>query len=300
MKENLRNILLKWNIKTDDVIQIYDTAYQVSGERILKVYDNRDELERNINIIMILDEMNVPVGKIVETKERKKYVADGEYYYIISKKLPGSNLVNLKENLSLALEMGRIIANLHVAFLECEKRVMCRENSLLGELKGYVQPVLLENDWHFVSQEQFEKTVSELEKLYDKLPVQLIHRDVHFGNFLFDKDKFSGYIDFDLSQRNIRIFDLCYFAIGLLSEQENTNLATEEWLEILTNVFLGYNEKKELKEEEKQAVPYVMKSIEFIFVAWFLQEKDMDCVKNAVELITFVDNNSQQICESIR
>ena len=34
------------------------------------------------------------------------------------------------------------------------------------------------------------------------LPVQLIHRDVHFGNFLFDEGKFSGYIDFDLSQRN--------------------------------------------------------------------------------------------------
>ena len=29
--------------------------------------------------------------------------------------------------------------------------------------------------------------------------------------FLFYNNKFSGYIDFDLSQINIRIFDICYF-----------------------------------------------------------------------------------------
>lgn len=32
----------------------------------------------------------------------------------------------------------------------------------------------------------------------------------------FQEGKFSKYMDFDLSQRNIRIFDLCYFMLGLL------------------------------------------------------------------------------------
>lgn len=41
--------------------------------------------------------------------------------------------------------------------------------------------------------------------LYSKLPIQLIRREVHLGNLLFDNNKFSGYIDFDLSQKNIRI-----------------------------------------------------------------------------------------------
>ena len=42
---------------------------------------------------------------------------------------------------------------------------------------------------------------------------------MHFGNFLFQEGSFSGYIDFDLSQKNIRIFDLCYFLAGLLAEE---------------------------------------------------------------------------------
>lgn len=75
---------------------------------------------------------------------------------------------------------------------------------------------------------------------YDMLPRQLIHRDVHFGNFLFDHGEFSGYIDFDLSQKNIRIFDICYFLTGLLSSQIGSGLDTEEWLRIVKDAAAGY------------------------------------------------------------
>jgi len=35
---------------------------------------------------------------------------------------------------------------------------------------------------------------------------------------LFDQGKLTGYIDFDLSQKDARIFNICYFLMGLLSE----------------------------------------------------------------------------------
>lgn len=87
------------------------------------------------------------------------------------------------------------------------------------------------------------------------------------GNFLFDNEKFSGYIDFDLSQRNIRVFDLCYFMLGLLSEEESLDISEEQWFDILKYLFSGYEQENELLPEEKQAVPYVMKAIELLFVA---------------------------------
>lgn len=134
-----------------------------------------------------------------------------------------------------------------------------------------------------------------MEFLYANLPVQLIHRDVHFGNFLFSKGEFSGYIDFDLSQKNIRIFDLCYFMLGLLSEEEKMNISENEWFEILKNVFLGYEQKIKLTKEEKEAVPLVMKSIELLFAAWFIRQEDIRCVENAMEIYGFVDKNTDKI-----
>lgn len=44
---------------------------------------------------------------------------------------------------------------------------------------------------------------------------------------------FSGYIDFDLSQRNIRIFDIAYFLLGLLSDKEYNTLSEDSWLIIV-------------------------------------------------------------------
>ncbi len=173
------------------------------------------------------------------------------------------------------------------------------DNSLLGEMKGWIKEVFCKNGWKYIEERLFEEMVNRLEALYDKLPVQLIHRDVHFGNFLFDNGKFSGYIDFDLSQRNIRIFDLCYFVLGLLSEEDKLEVASEEWFSVLKDVFEGYNSKLQLSEEERMAVPYVMKSIELLFAAWFLGQNDIKCVESAMKIFGFVDESEEKIFQVI-
>ena len=148
--------------------------------------------------------------------------------------------------------------------------------------------------------EEYEKIVSQLEEVYDKLPVQLIHRDVHFGNFLFANGEFSGYIDFDLSQRNIRIFDLCYFLLGLLSEEAKMGITEELWFEFMKNVFIGYQKKQELSEVEKKAIPYVMECIELLFVSYYESINDVCCAQNAYQLFEFVKRQENRIWRSIQ
>ena len=120
------------------------------------------------------------------------------------------------------------------------------------------------------------------------------------GNFLFDNGQFSGYIDFDLSQRNIRIFDLCYFMLGLLSEEEVLDISEEQWFSILSNFFAGYEQEQELMAEEKKAVPYVMEAIELLFMAWFMEQKDVKCIEDAMRIYCFVNKNRQDIWENIK
>jgi len=300
MKNRIKHIITNWNITNPIFTQIYDTAWQIGNEYILKVYENPDMLERNIKIITILDNMEIPTGKIILSKKETTYIHDDKYYYILLEKMQGSNIVSLKNNLALAAEMGEILARLHIAFKECEIQNEFWDNSLLNEMNGWVRNFFQDIGWKYIDEKDFDKTVLNLKNLYDKLPVQLIHRDVHFGNFLFAQGRFSGYIDFDLSQRNIRIFDLCYFCIGLLSEEEYMDITKEEWFELLGNVFMGYRRKLALSLEEIQAVPYVMESIELLFAAWFFGEKDLKCAKDAIELYKFVQCNEQKIVHSIK
>ncbi len=136
--------------------------------------------------------------------------------------------------------MGETIASLHVMFRECEKKIPFWDNSLLDEMEGWVKDILTADGWKLIRKQEYESSVKRLRTVYAVLPKQLIHRDVHFGNFLFQNGEFSGYIDFDLSQRNIRIFDLSYFLAGLLAKESGNNLQKEEWLRILHDVLSGY------------------------------------------------------------
>ncbi len=83
--------------------------------------------------------------------------------------------------------------------------------------------------------------------------------------------------------------------LGLLSEEEILVITEEQWFDILKHFFEGYERECKLQIEEKQAVPYVMKSIELLFVAWFMKQNDMKCAEDAVKIYEFVERNKGKI-----
>ena len=299
MKNKLTQILNHWDLSNSDVKQIYNTAWQVGNDYVLKEYQNNNMLERNVKILQILEKMNIPVGKIILTKNNEQYVSMDNMFYFLSSKLPGNNIIQIRNSNEFALLMGEIIADLHIAFKECENTELFWNNSLLDEMNGWVKSGFEANNWKYINKEEYEKTVSQLAMVYDDLPVQLIHRDVHFGNFLFSDGKFSGYIDFDLSQRNIRIFDLCYFLLGLLSEEVKLEITEEIWFDFLKNVFVAYDRKHKLTETERKAVPYVMECIELLFVSYFEGINDVRCAEDAYNIYEFVKRQEERIWRNV-
>ena len=86
-------------------------------------------------------------------------------------------------------------------------------------------------------------------------------------------------LDFDLSEKNIRIFDPCYAATAILSESfENDNLdKLSQWVVIYKNILYGYDEVAKLSDNEWKAIPFVIITNQFISTAWFSkQEKYKD------------------------
>lgn len=295
LRDKIDTVLVHWGLQGCKTKQIYDTAWQVEDDYVLKEYQDVKMLERNLKMLHLLNERNIPVAQVIPTGNGEEYVLAGGAFYFLSKKLPGNNITRIDSDSPLAWSMGEIIARLHAAFQKCEPLDMFWDNSLLDEMNGWIRESMEKNGWQRISKEEYERTVSQLAAVYEQLPVQLIHRDIHFGNFLFADGVFSGYIDFDLSQRNIRIFDLCYFLLGLLSEEEGLRITEETWFPFLGDVFAGYESILKLSEAEKKAVPYVMECIELLFVAWFEKENNDKCAENACELYKFVRQREDRI-----
>lgn len=289
MREMIEQILPLWGIESGQVLQIYSSAWEIDHSYVIKIYDDEKRLERNIKISEILLDCNVPAAKTVLTKTEEKYVKYQGFYFLMSEKLKGSSISDRKDK-TTAWKMGCAIAQLHRALVECEREVEFWDNSLLEEMKGWVRETLTANEWKPLREEEYLKPVAMLESVYDHLPKQLIHRDVHFGNFLFLEGDLSGYIDFDLSQRNIRIFDICYFLTGLLAEETDNAFTQDEWMAAVQAVIAGYESISSLSEKEKSAVPCVMECIEILFVAYSLREKDTKHANDACNVFRFIQN----------
>ena len=179
MKEIIERILPLWEIENRQLLQIYPSAWEINHSYVIKVYDDKKQLERNIKISEILWDCTIPVARTVLTKTGEKYVGHKDTYFLLSEKLKGSNISDMKDK-AIAWEMGCAIARLHMAFMKCEREVECWDNSLLKEMKGWIRESLIKNEWRILSEEEYSKTVEALESVYDYLPKQLIHRDVHF------------------------------------------------------------------------------------------------------------------------
>lgn len=288
--DKIKQTLMHYNDLDHEVIKLTNTAYLIDNNYIIKQYDDFNKHIKNIKIFNLLYQEGIPVSKIIKTKDEKDYITLDDNYYFMYEKLKGESIKEIKDGSSLDYLMGETIALLHVALKNIESKEEFYHNSLLGELSGWIKESFEKSNYKYINKEEFESIDNELTSVYDKLEKQLIHRDVHFDNFLFYNNKFSGYIDFDLSQINIRIFDICYFLLSLLSNQEEFIITIDKWKKVISNVISGYQKYIKLNEYEIKAIPLVMKCIELLFIAYFNNINDDKSATEALKIYKIVKN----------
>ncbi len=295
---NVQQVMTKYGIE-GDIKQIYSTAWNIGDEFVLKKYVKLDELKRNIDVLNTLYGEQIPVPKIINTLNDEKYVKDEDDYWLLTTKLKGCNIVNVNKcNEQWFFKMGEIIARLHKAFDKCEGKINCWNNSLLGEMESWIRKNICNKK--IIDENEFEGIINKFRLVDKELSYGLIHRDVHLGNFLFYNNEFSGYIDFDLSQKNIRIFDLCYFMLGLLLEDEENKVDEMQWFQYLKSLVKGYASIIPISTVERESIPLVMKCIELLFAAYFIEEKDERAMKDSLKLYEFCKNNYNKIKRSVQ
>ncbi|MFY9390978.1 MAG: helix-turn-helix domain-containing protein [Limnochordia bacterium] len=307
-ESQLRKILENWDIDqslpiTDiylaDGAKVSGNVWHVGDGYILKT-GSREKLLTDLQIAKALRDQGFDASLPVVTKTRQEYL-DDKVVFVLTRGIKGSPLPRSdrfgEHRFGFAQEYGWAIARLHKALKAIQDDILPDEVNLYQNVLEWALPSVQRQNiqWNMgLDDSFFADFIETFGKLYDKLPKQLIHRDPNPSNILFRDGRVSGFIDFDLSQINIRLWDVCYCATGILSA--GSEEAYNAWLDILGGILNGYGIEETLTEAEKQAVFYVICSIQMICIAYFeSQDKYKELARTNRDMLRFIVENRERI-----
>lgn len=274
-------VLKHWNLENETISDIYykgtgnknDSAYYVGDSFVIKFTADLGKLKNHIELSKSVENIGVFSAAPIKTKENQEYVKDGELYYFLTKRLCGSQMTagDMYESdyLAKARFVGEIIGQLDLALKDVDAVV--NDVNLYEDVMSWALPKAKEI--MELSDSLCNDYINTFGKLYKLLPKQVIHRDPNPGNIILDHEKW-GFVDFELSERNIRIFDPCYAATAILSESftESDGSKRKKWIEIYKNIIYGYDSVANLSDYELSAIPYVILANQLVCIAWFSEQ----------------------------
>lgn len=275
----LREVLNNWDLP-DKTIQtmvqtengnIRENSVYIGQEHVLKIFSSLGTAKSNADLLAAMEASGLSCGAPVKTVQEEVVYSDGELYFLLTRRIRGSEFdpetLFAPEGLTQARYLGRILGQLSLA-LASQPDILCNERNIYREVCG---------EWLELAARAMDLPNSFCEEyrgfgpLHDSLPVQIIHRDPNPSNILMKDGVLAGFIDFDLTQRSIRLFDPCYAATAVLCElfrkQQTDRLRL--WIPVFREILRGYDETVHMTAEEKRAVTWVVISIQLICVGYF-------------------------------
>lgn len=293
----MEKLLLKWGIEIQEIKTVTEKSTErINGNLILKRKANLNEIKKNIAINEVLKKTGLPVMNILKTKDNKSYVTYDGHHYMLTERIEGRHMTEgeiLKDE-ELIKETGKVIANLHKGLKSVEDDFDFYKNDLMKEFDGWILESINKMEDSYFSKSYYDELVKRLKYIYPQLIKQPIHRDVHLGNMLFKDHKLVGYIDFDISRHDARIFDIAYFAAYILSQNLNA-LSMETWLNFYQNLLEGYQSVIQLTDIEVESIWDMMIAIEVLCTAYFVKIGDSKLAKSADDTAKWLVNASEDM-----
>ena len=306
-QNELRKILENWEIPQDlpvltvPTINASSNVWVVGEDYILKS-EEKSRLVTNLKIVKALQAAGANVGIPIATKTGMDFF-EGDQVFTLTLGIKGNPLPLPdrfgKEREQFGVLYGESIATLHQSLEQVESELDVKQVNLFKQVTEWAMPLVkkINLQWSMgISENFFEDYTNAFETLFPKLPQHLIHRDPNPENIMFEKGQVSGFIDFDISERNIRIWDPCYCATGLLANWNEVQNIQALWLEILSGVLKGYNHINPLTTAEKEGIYYVVCSIQMIFVAYCDDIPELqELAKINREMLLYIIKNEMSI-----
>ncbi|MDR2547374.1 MAG: phosphotransferase [Lachnospiraceae bacterium] len=300
MDTDYANILSRFGIcEPLNIAQIYESAWNIGDNYVLKANKNHVELDKSIRLTHLLLSEAVPVIEYINTTDGEPYVFSDNKYWCLMKRIKGTVfdpfIGEPKQN---GIILGKAVAKLHIALINIENEADAHEADFHNELTSWIIPELEKGGTSFVNG-VIDSLHTFFERDYKALPRQLIHRDIHTSNLLFENGVLSGYLDFDMSQRNVRIWDVVYLGCSQLVENYQDEARLKIWREIFHGILQGYNELSPLNENEIVAIPAMFIFDEVLFASFYTKTGQPETAKSCMEMANWLYENIYSIVKDL-
>lgn len=301
-RKKAAQILENWNLSHETVTDIYyentgnknERAYYVGQRYVLKYTADLSKLKKHIEVSEALKNVGLLSADPVLTADGAQYIQDGEVYFYLTRRLPGKQMVSHRFEDGNGRFVGEILGQLHLALQRIDLSVV--QTDLLEKVRDWALPKAKEILG--LSDSFCKDYLDTFAALYPGLPTQIIHRDPNPGNIICAEGQW-GFIDFELAERNVRIYDPCYAATAILSETFGQH--NDQWPEIFRDIILGYDSVARLTEAESKAIPYVVLANQFVCVAWFAeQNKYTEIFETNKRMTLWLLSKFEDLCDILR
>ena len=273
------------NVYYEGSNQVSENEFYVGNDFVLKVSGLPGGLKQHMEIAEVLDKAGLQASLPVATRDGEFLVQEADVYAMLCRRVHGAKMSGksmfAEGDVEAAYRFGTLIGKLHMALVQLNAG-LCKENHLYHTVRDWALPAVQKK--MNLPQELVAEYTHQFLELYEKLPKQMIHRNMNLSYVHLDGNKMVGVTDFELSEYTTRLFDVCYAATGILSENfADTEEGMERWLQLYQNMVKGYDEAVTLTEDERRALPYVVLSIQLICVAYFADKEQFAELANVNE-----------------
>ena len=235
---------------------IENTNYLIEtdkGKYILTIYEkrvNKDDLPFFSELMLGLSKKNFICPKPISNKNSEYISGFENKKFMIVSYLKGKSKKNLSP--SDCKIVGRESAKLH----EITKNFRFkRENNLSVKSwrKIFDQVKNKCGKIHSDLPKLIEGNLTDVEKNWPgNLPGGIIHADLFNDNIFFEKNKFSGFIDFYFSCNDFYAFEIaiCFNALCFEGVKENLSFNVTKAKKFME----GYNEVRKISDEERKSI----------------------------------------------
>lgn len=300
MEADIRKILQRFGINNPSTItQVHRSAWDIDGAYILKQNSDRAPLDKSTALCRLLLSEGIPTIDYINTTEGDAFFYQEGYYWCLMKKIKGTCfdpfVGDAKQN---GILLGEAVAKLHMALERIEDKIEVADVNFAHELSSWILPILYENN--AVTRVDLTKDLTNfLNTNYQTLPRQLIHRDLHTGNMIYDNGEFF-FIDFDMCQRNVRIFDIAYLGCSELLENYKDTSLLKRWRKIFGGILKGYIGLMPLSGAEINALPYLFIYDALFFAAYYYNTAQPKNAQPWADLAGWIYDNMRAITGNLQ
>jgi homoserine kinase type II len=224
-----------------------------NNKYILTIFEKRVQKKDLPFFMKLMDKLNqqkINCPKPIKDK-------DGKYLTLIKNKtacivtfLNGKDKQNL--NNKNCYDVGKNIGRLHKA---THKIKLYRKNSMsINNLESLLKNIKFRSNTIVPNLKSVLRTnLREIKKEWPKnLPKGIIHGDLFIDNIFFNKDKFSGFIDFYFSCNDYSMYEIAICINALCFDKRNNKFVLNN--QKVKSLIKGYQSVKKIYQKEKDAL----------------------------------------------